>query len=299
MADPRPLIERAADTLVYPLAFRMNRSGRSDGTLFMRGSVILVLACAICFAAAAAIFHVAMLNGQGGAFQMLLVAFSTGTIGWYAPMRALGKAIGNTQAPRPYLVLARATYSNLVPLDEGGLIRVAATACIRSVTLRMVAPPLLFALFGWQVLAIYWPVMVLALAMGQDGTSRAFAVMANGVATLLLLIPSLVAFPIVLATLFFSAGASFFRALPAVIRLGRWPSLLQGGLSTMLVAYAMKLMLGGPRQDRSGNPVAGSWIGPEGGTAKLEPADIGRVLYFQVVALLLFATAFYALTVFA
>ncbi|MBU6235348.1 MAG: hypothetical protein KGQ41_05850 [Alphaproteobacteria bacterium] len=296
-ADPRPMLERVTDTLFYPLAARMNRAGRADTTLLMRGIVVLAVACAVSFGVIGFAYHFAKDTGYGGTYLTVLVALSTGTIGWFAPLKALAVAIGNPKAPRPYLALARATYSNLVTLDEHGLIRVAATAAIRSLAVRTVAPVLLYVLFGWQALAIYWPIMVLALSTGQDGTSSAFAVVANGLATVLLLLPMLLLCPVLLVALFFSAGASFFRALPAMFKVIKWPSILQGGAPLLLVAYAMKLMLGGPRQDRTGVAVGSQWVGPEGGTAKLAPRDIGRILYLQGVTLLIFVSLVYCASV--
>ncbi|NBX66242.1 MAG: hypothetical protein EBQ96_04525 [Proteobacteria bacterium] len=297
-ADPRPLMERAADMIVYPLAARMNRSGRADSTLLMRGVVILALVCALFFGGIGYAYHIARDMGEGGAFITVMIALSVGTVGWFAPLRALATAINNPKAPRPYLVLARATYSNLVPLDDHGIIRVTATAAIRSLLIRLAGPLVLFVLLGWQALALYWPVMTLALASGQDGTSRSFAVVTNALASIMLLVPMLVIFPVILVALFFSAGASFFRALPAMVKVTKWPKIMQGGAPLLLVAYAMKLMLGGPRQDRTGLPMPTPWVGPEGGTAKLETRDIGRILYLQGVTLLLTAAILLAGTAF-
>ncbi len=58
-ADPRPIMERVADMLIYPLASRMNRAGRADGTLIMRGVVILALACALFFGVIGYAYHIA------------------------------------------------------------------------------------------------------------------------------------------------------------------------------------------------------------------------------------------------
>lgn len=297
LADPRPLLERLADIAITPVILRMNRAGRAQGTLLMRGLLVLAIGCAMSFALVGWGFYMARLQGQGGAYLTLLLAFSVGTVGWFPPLKALARLADDPRAPRPFVVLARAAYSNLVTLDDSGLIRVAATAAVRSILIRLVAPVAMFVFFGWQGLALYWPIMIVALAAGQDGTNHAFAAPANALATVLLLLPSVLAFPLILLALFFSAGASFFRALPGLVKVTRWPSLLQGGLSLMLVAYAMKLMLGGPRQDRTGAPVPAPWVGPEGGTARLEPRDIGRVLYLQVVVLLLTASTLYVLSV--
>lgn len=295
--DPRPVMERLADALVYPLASRMNRAGRADSTLLMRGFVMLALSCALFFGVIGYAYHFAKNMGEGGAFITLLIALSTGIMGWFMPLKALATAIKNPNAPRPYLVLARATYGNLITLDDHGIIRVSVTAAIRSLVIRMAAPSILFILFGWQVLAVYWPIMVLALSTGQEGTSRSFAIVANGLATIMLLIPMLLLTPLLLLALFFSAGASFFKALPAIVKVTKWPSVLQGGAPLLLVAYAMKIMLGGPRQDRNTMPIPSPWVGPNGGTAKLQTQDIGRILYLLGVTLLLFASALYLLTV--
>ncbi|MCB9987499.1 MAG: hypothetical protein H6865_07700 [Rhodospirillales bacterium] len=296
-ADPRPLMEKLADMLLYPMAARLNRAGRPDGALTLRGVMVLALGCMAFFGGVAALLHFAHRYGQGGAALTLLVALSTGTVGWFAPLRALSRILSDSRAPRPYMVLARATYTNMISLDESGIIRVACTAAIRSLAIRLAAPLVLFILFGWQVLALYWPVMALALATGQDGTSRAFAAVTNALATLLLLVPTLLIFPVVLVALFFSAGSSFFRALPGFFRVTRWPRLLQGGLPLLVAAYAMRLALGGPRQDRAGAGIMAPWVGPDRGTARLESRDIGRVLYLQAVTLLLTGTILFLLAV--
>lgn len=296
-ADPRPLMERAADMVIWPMIARMNRTGRADATLLMRGVVILAIACAIFFGVIGYGYHMARDAGQGGAYLTVVLALSIGTVGWFAPLRALAVALKNPKAPRPYLALAHATYGNLVTLDDHGIIRVTVTAAVRSLLIRLAGPLVLYVLVGWQALALYWPVMTFALSAGQDGTSRAFAVVANALATVMLIVPMLVIFPVVLVALFFSAGASFFRALPALFKITKWPPMLQGGAPLLLVAYAMRIMLGGPRQDRSALPIPAPWIGPDGGTAKLESRDIGRILYLQGVTLLLLAAGLYLASV--
>lgn len=296
-SDPRPTLERLADAILFPLASRLNRPGRSDGALIMRGFMVLAIGCLVFFAVGAALFTIARDHGQGGAALAALVAFSTGALGWFTPLRSLARVLTDPSAPRPYMILARATYSNMVTLDDSGIIRVSVTGALRSIVMRLGAPLILFILFGWQVLLVYWPIVTLALATGQDGASRAFAAVTNALAALLLLIPTLVMFPVVLIALFFSAGSSFFRALPGFFRVTHWPRIMQGGLPLFVVAYAMKLALGGPRQDRAGAPVMAAWAGPKSGTAKLEVRDIGRVLYLQGVVVLLTATALLALVV--
>lgn len=296
-SDPRPVLERLADMILFPLAMRLNRPGRADGTLTLRGVMVLALGCILFFAGIAFGYAAARDYGHGGAFLTALIILSTGTVGWFAPLRALARIIADPKSPRPYVMLSRATYSNLVTLDDAGMIRVSVTAAIRSLSIRLAAPLVLFILFGWQVLAVYWPVMALALSTGQDGTSRAFAAVTNLLATLLLIVPTLVIFPVVLAALFFSAGASFFRALPGFFRVTSWPPLLQGGLPLLIAAYAMKLALGGPRQDRNGTGVMAQWVGPKQGTAKLEARDIGRVLYLQGVTLLLTGALLFVIAV--
>lgn len=295
--DPRPVLERVADMILFPLASRLNRAGRADGTLTLRGVMILALGCILFFAAIGFGLSYAKYHGQGGPFLTALVVLSTGTLGWFAPLRALARVTSDPKAPRPYMMLARATYTNMVTLDEAGIIRVSVTAAIRSLSIRLAAPVILFILFGWQVLAIYWPIMALALSTGQDGTSRAFAAVTNWLATWLLVIPTLLIFPVVLGSLLFSAGSSFFRAIPGFFRITRWPPFLQGGLPLLIVAYAMKLTLGGPRQDRHGAGVMAGWVGPDKGTARLEARDIGRVLYLQAVTLLLTAILLFVIAV--
>ncbi len=286
-SDPRPAMERLADTVLFPFASRLNRPGRSDGALTLRGVMVLAIGCMIFFGVGAAILTLAREHGQYAPVLVALIAISVSALGWFAPLRALAKILGNPSAPRPYMILARATYSNLITLDDSGMIRVTVTAAVRSIVMRFGAPLILFILFGWQVFLLYWPIVMLALATGQDGTSRAFAAVINALAALFLLIPTLLMFPIVLVALFFSAGASFFRAIPGFFRVTHWPRIMQGGLPLFIVAYAMKLTLGGPRQDRAGAPVMAAWAGPKMGTARLEPRDINRVLYLQVVTLLL------------
>lgn len=296
-SDPRPCLERIYDAILTPLVLKMNRNQRADGTLVMRGALIMAVLTAASFAGITYAYIHARQYVEGGIFMCVFVALSTSTLSWFWPLRALSAAITNPKAPRPFLSIARACYANLVTLDDGGLIRVAVTGAVKSLVIRLIAPIVLFVLFGWQALAIYWPIMTMSLIAGQDGTNQYFALVPNVLAGLFLIVPIFLGFPIVLAALFFSAGASFFRALPGAFKIHRWPTLVQGGAVTMVVAYSMKLLLGGPRQDREGNAVPAPWIGPNKGTARLEPRDIGRVLYLSAVTLLLLAAALYVLEV--
>lgn len=296
-ADPRPLLERLADMLLTPFIQKLNRPDRTQGALMMRGFVITLIGCFVFYVLMSYAMKFAHIEGQGGPLITLFLMFSVCAVGWFTPMRALMRVIGDAKAPRPYMVLARASYTNMVTLDDSGIIRVSVTAALRSLTIRLAAPILLFVIFGWQVLAIYWPVMAVALIAGQDGQSKGFAAFANLMAAFMLFLPTMLMFPVVLAALFFSAGSSFFQALPGFFKVHRWPPFLQGGVPLLVTAYAMKLTLGGPRQDRAGMAVQSPWIGSNKGTAKLETGDAGRVLYLQAVTLLLFSGALFFIAV--
>lgn len=296
-ADPRPLMERLADLILTPFITKLNRNDRSQGALMMRGFVVLLIGCFIFYTLIGYVVNLAHQAGQGGAMITVLLMFSIGAVGWFAPMRALMRVIGDAKAPRPYMVLARAAYSNMVTLDDSGIIRVSVTAAARSIVMRLGAPVLLYVFFGWHALAIYWPIVTIALIAGQDGQAKGFAAIPNFLTSVMLLIPTFLMFPVVLAGLFFSAGSSFFRALPGFFKVHRWPKFLQGGLPLLVVAYAMKLALGGPRQDRAGMAVQTPWIGSNNSTAKLETGDVGRMLYLQAVTLLLFGMALFFIAV--
>lgn len=296
-ADPRPLLEQLTDFLVGGISSRLDKPGRGQGDLVMRGAILIALICALYIAVGAWTLSFTRHVDASGVFLTILVMASTGILGWFGPLRALAGHLANPRAPRPYQVLSRATYTNMAGMDDGGLIRNCVTVAVQSVLFRMTAPLVLFVLLGWQALVLYWPVMVIALSIGQGGTNRGFALIANAFARLFLIIPAIVLWPISLAAVFFSAGSSFFRAIPGLFASRRWPPILQGGMPTLMVAYAMKLTLGGPRQDRNGNPVAAQWIGPDNATAKLNPRDIGRILYWQMVCVLLLGVVMYVLSI--
>ena len=296
-ADPRPLLEQATDFIAGGIIARLDRAKHGQGTLVMAGALLLAVLCALYYVLGAwtllATRHVEL----SGAFLVLLVMASTGVLGWFGPLRALAGHLANPRAPRPYQVLSRATYTNMIGMDDSGLIRNCVTVAVQSILFRVAGPIVMFVLFGWPALVLYWPIMVVSLSTGQGGNNRGFALIANVLARIFLTLPAIVLWPISLAATFFSAGASFFRALPGLAASRSWPPLLQGGMPTLTVAYAMKLTLGGPRQDRKGQPVAAVWIGPGNATAKLDPRDIGRVLYWQMVCILLLGVVLYALSI--
>ncbi|HEY8963982.1 MAG TPA: hypothetical protein VIN59_05905 [Alphaproteobacteria bacterium] len=296
-ADPRPLLEQVTDFLVGGISTRLDKAARGQGALVLRGAILLAIACAIYYALGAWILMMTRHLGYSGVFLALFMMASTGILGWFGPLRALSNHLSNPQAPRPYQVLSRATYTNMIGLDDSGLIRNCATAAVQSILFRVAGPVILFALLGWVALILYWPVMVIVLSAGQAGANRGFALIANTLARLFLILPTLVLWPIALLSTFFSAGSSFFRAVPGLFASRKWPPILQGGVTALMVAYAMKLTLGGPRQDRKGQPVPAMWIGPDNATAKLASRDIGRILYWQMVCILLLGVTLYILSI--
>lgn len=296
-ADPRPLLEQLADNLTGGIIARLNRNVRGQGVLVMRGAILTLLLVAAFVGIGVVLLGLARDLGVSGVYTMLVVAASCGVLGWFGPLKTLAAHLVNPKAPRPYLSLSRATYANMVTLDESGLIRLSADGAIRSLLTRLAAPLILFVLFGFEALLIYWPIMVIALSAGKSGIDKGFAQIPNALARVLLWPPAIILLPIVMAALFFSGGASFFRAVPGLFQPATWPSVLQGGAITLLCAYAMKITLGGPRQDRSGNPVAVPWIGPAKASAKLNTRDIGRILYVQTVCVLLFGIGLYVVAI--
>src|SRR5690349_20657356 len=101
-ADPRPLLEQAADFLTSGIAARLDKSVRGQGTLVMRGALLLAILCALFYAIGAWGLAMTRQLDLSGTFLALLMTASTGILGWFGPLRALSVHLNNPQAPRPY-----------------------------------------------------------------------------------------------------------------------------------------------------------------------------------------------------
>lgn len=286
--DPRPFLEKMADLFFGALAERLNRPERGDNTLVGRGAIVMVGAMFVLCLMCAAVYYLAFNTGYMFVFETGLVVLSTSTVAWLYVLVSLKRTLKG--APKnPYFPLARASYANLTSLDDAGLARHAVTQAVLSLIGRTITPVAIYLVAGWPGLPFYIVFLWLAGIAGRAGTDRGFGALANIACTVMWLLPQIVAGWLITFAAFFSAGASFFRGLPALFKTGKWPVVLQGGPVLWIAASSTRLTLGGPFQNRMGMPVAFEWAGPQGTTAKVTPADMTRVIYLLAVTLFIWA----------
>ncbi len=286
--DPRPFLEKLCDFFFGALVERLNRSERGDNTLVARGAIVMIAAMFVISMITAAAYYLAFRTGHMFPFEIALVVLSTSTISWLCVMVSLKRTL-NGARKNPYYPLARASYANLTSLDDAGLARHAVTQAIISLIGRTITPVAVYLVAGWPGLPFYIVFLWLSGIAGRAGTDRGFGALANIACTVAWLLPQIVAGWLITFAAFFAAGASFFRGLPALFKTGKWPVVLQGGPVMMIAASSTRLTLGGPYQDRNGQPVPFAWAGPAGTSAKVSARDMTRVAYLLGVMLFIWA----------
>lgn len=292
-ADPRPVLEQLCDLLLAPIMTRLNKKERSARVRAVRGGIITLFALVTIVAVDLVVHPFVARFGYSAVFQALVLMGSLTALGWLVPLRALAAILADPKAPRPYIAMARASYSSLVPLDDAGMIRHAVGAALRAVIFRLITPLFLFIVGGVPALLAYMICLVIAMRAGADSGPTPFATLAVCVVGVCVALPMVLSIPLALLVAALSAGASFFRALPSLFSVRRWPLLLEGSLPLLVMTYALHITLGGPRQTLDGEAIAGHWIGPKAASARLEPRDLARAGYAVAVSVFLVVLMLY------
>ncbi|GEM_PF-1313855 len=302
----RPFFEAFIDTCFTPVITRLNRPNRSRAVLWVRGAVVLVLVIMVCLLTVFAL-RTAMLAVPYDIYGYVDVAILMMCLSPVAPLihsvmfartqMSKTKPSDKNEQKNPYFMrLARASYTNLIHLDDHGLARGMIKLNLSGFLAWCVTPVLVYIALGGYALLLYTALNAASFGAGKAALMQPFSKILALWIGLMLGVAQWPASFLMAVAAFFTGSASFFKAIGGLFPKKGAPSAYEGGRAMAVMAYSLNLTLGGPYQDRFGKGVSTPWVGPVGSSAQVAARDIIRSAYIIAVALLLFAVLLFGVS---
>lgn len=278
-----------AAVLMRPLAVflcdKLNRDGRSDFALVVRGSLVFFVILAVISFVGIGLEQLFVTTGLGAYMDVFMLALLISPISVLVPAYAVSRPNARKGS---YRYISQALNQNLIPSDDFGLRRAAVRAMSLSLNDWVIAPILFYLLGGMPLVCLY-----VSLSLFIRVTARNTPVFLSIYAYAYNVLEKLAAI-ICLVTVFsssvFSAGGRPFQVLQAVGK---------DGLNVeSFFAYAQNVTLGGSIQNRQGEKIQQGWVGPEGTTAKITRKDVIRIAIQYAISVFLVFVMLFAMYVF-
>lgn len=287
--NANPFFWQVIDKIFGRFGDRLNKTQRPRADLLFRGFMItaltLVLTLGLGKALELAIFKYPLYTLSEALVLSLLIA--SGSV-WFALLRLYFAIEQKTVGEGAYFAIARSARVNLSAGDDLSITRCAMGFAVRSYDKGMVGPVVWYLIGGLPFALIYSALAALGWRFGKDGFTKGFGSVALAIEKLMGFAPSLFAAFMIIATSMFSPSAKIGKGLASLTSMKNRASYEQGGLPLTVLAWALNLSLGGAFQDISGSAIKGTWVGPEGATAKNDHKHLRRALIINVVAQFLF-----------
>jgi len=282
---PVPLIEAIARPLAVFLCDRLNRKGRSDFALVIRGSLVFFMMGVIVFGLGILIEQF-MATTQFHPYMNVVILAVT-----LSPLSILPIILGVSKGRAKqgqYRALAIITNQNLITSDDHGLRRVCYQSLVIAMIDYVIAPLLFYVVAGMWGAYLYVTLSIMVRVAGRN--NPAFLSLYYLLYRALYFIASWVGCVFMILAAFFSAGASRSQILKSV----RYPQ----HIILACFAFSQKITLGGAFQDRLGNGIKSPWIGADNASAKIDHRDVLRgVIHYSItlflVLVVLLATYIY------
>lgn len=268
---------------------KLDRLNRKRADLIFRGfifcSIVVVLVSLL-----AELFISAILSlSYYAVIEICVLAFilSSGCV-WKSLLGLYFALEKNEVGKGAYYILSRSSRINLSISDNFGITRVGMGFAARSFDKCMIAPLFWYIAAGIMGAILYSALAFLSWRFGKEGFSKGFGVLPILLEKVFGFMPHLLAaFLLSLASIFTptSSIALAFRAWFA--REGR-ASYAQGGMVLNVMAWPLKVGLGGAQQDISGSAIRGAWVGPKDASAQNTHKHLKRAIYTNVMAHVLF-----------
>lgn len=294
--NANPLLWNVIDRLFGSVARKTYNVDRSPSSLKFRGTIFTVLyiltACAI-----GAGFH--MLSRKfplsGFTDPILLALVLTGGSVWFS-LNKLYHALaeGSKLAPGSYLPIAVSTRSNLNTTDDYGITRIGIGFMTQSFDKALIAPLFWFLIGGVPLAYLYAGIAAARWALAKDGFAKGLGDIALWLERIFGIIPHFIAGLFMSLAALFTPGAQLNRSLPAYFGTEGRALYAEGGLPLNVVAWALKVSLGGPVEDLDGSVIKRTWVGPKDASAKVDKGQLRRAVYMSVMAYVLVVSAMIA-----
>lgn len=283
--NPMPIAEMALRPIVIFLCDKLNREGRSDFALVIRGIFVFTVIFGLLTLGGIAIEQILVMFGFGIFIDIILLMLLISSVAMVPSAYAVSRV---KPTKGQYRHIAQSLNINMIPADEYGLRRLAVKALCLSLTEWMLAPILFFLIGGIPMACVYFSLSLFIRINAEPRATfvslfvylyRGLRLFADFIASMFFMLASL-----------FTAGGKPLQFFNGVTRHG------VGALTAF--AYTQNLTLGGSSQNRHGHKLNEEWIGPDGSTAKITQKDVLRVIIHYCITIFLILVSLFTLYVF-
>lgn len=265
-----PIVESILRPFIMALTDKLNRKGRTDFALIIRGAIVFFFVLASLTIIGIFIENVLAMVGFGAWIDIALLCLVLAPVAVLHPVLSV-----SADKPRngAYQVIARALNQNLIPADKHGLRR-ASVATLILALVEWVCAPIIFYMIGGIPLCYLYVSLSLFVRIAADNTG-AFVSIFGFAYRVLSLISNSFASVIIITASAFTAGGKPLLAIKGGVKMS----------ANAAMAYAQNIAIGGAIQNRHGEAIAAPWIGPKKATAKVTHKDVLRVAIHYGIAL--------------
>lgn len=264
---------------------RLNRDGRSRGTLRFRGALTVLIAVGSAAAIGWAVVRISRELPHGWLLELFVVTVMLAQRNLFAHVWRVGKALRLNGLEGSRAAVAHIVGRDVQALDEYGVARAAIESSAENFSDAVVAPVFWYLLLGLPGLLAYKAVNTLDSMIGyRTPRYEQFGKVAARLDDAANLIPARLSAVILTFAALATPTANAWHALVTVLRDAGKHRSPNAGWPEAAMAGALGLALAGPRPYH-GQLQPGPWIGD--GRARATPQDITRALYLYVIACLL------------
>lgn len=257
---------------------KLDRKSRKRPDLIFRGLIIFIMATAFGLIAIKGIYALIGRIPFYGITEIIILSLALSSGGVWAAMINLHKTIeSKTAGQGAYLTLATSARLNLSNADTHTIGRAALGFNSFTFDRALIAPIFFYLMLGIEGTILFTVFAALSWRFGKSGFTKGFG-------SVSLLAQAVTGFVPSLMTAIFLRFSSFFTPKSRKFYKVGWHNYTQGGLPLSVSASALNISLGGTFQDITGSSIKGSWIGPEGASARNDHHHIKRAVYMTILA---------------
>lgn len=282
---PMPFLEIILRPIIIFFCDKLNRHGRSDFSLVVRGAIVFLVILAM---VGMPVIIYAYLAQQGSYIvytDIFILMFVLSPFEIISPAYAISKS---DPAKGQYRNIAQSLNVNMIPSDEFGLRRLAVKAMMVGYTDWLIAP-VLFYLIGGVPLACMFVALSYFIRINAHQRD-AFQSIFFYLYKVFNFIAGIVVCFLIAVSSIFTAGGRPLNAVKAIR--------MHGVNSIAVMAYTQNITLGGVIQNRHGEKIDQPWTGPDGTSAKITQKDVLRVVIHYYVMVFVTVACLFAIYVY-
>ena len=296
-----PLYWRFIDVTFGVLGARLDKKNRKEGDLILRGFIVVVFM--LLFTGALGVYAESYMPvlPQSRLIEILLLSLCMSSGAVWINIVHIYRLSQNKKAASQgqYLILARTSRIDLSTRDKYTITRTGAEVLVRMFDKAAVTPALWYALGGLPAVFIYSALAAYSWKNSYDGNGKGTGLIGQALEKLMGFVMSVFSASLLAMTTILVPASGPFSGLKPLMKAARGLPYEQGGQPLSVLAYALKITLGGAVKHVNGRSMKRDWTGPKDATAKLDPGHLKRILYMVILAHIFLLSALIGASVYA